>query len=156
MPAVATLGSYRKNSFKIYIGVFVALALWLAYDGYFNQKFIEEHQENGKPNSTLTANRIAPFVFLPAALVLAIRWRMVKDKTIVADGKSLILADGSKIAYDSIEKIDKTKFEKSGYFIVTYKDDSGKEASLKLSDRHYDNLEGVLAELVAALKGPTA
>jgi len=81
---------------------------------------------------------------------------MVKDKTVVADGKTLILESGARIDYDRIEKIDKTRFEKSGFFVVTYKDDSGKEANLKLSDRHYDNLEGVLAELVAALKGPTA
>jgi hypothetical protein len=156
MAAVATLGSYRKNSFKIYIGLCLVLAVWLAYDGYVNKAFIEKHSPGGKPDSTLAAHKAAPFVFVPLAIIIALRWKMVKDKTIVADGKNLILDDGRKIAYDSIEKIDKSKFEKSGYFVITYKDESGTEATQKLSDRHFDKLEDVLAELVAALKGGPA
>jgi hypothetical protein len=156
MAAVATLGSYRKNSFKIYIAASLLVAMLCVWDGYLSKGFIEKHSPDGKPDSTLAANKVGPFVLVPIAIILAGRWWMVKDRKIVADGKNLILDDGRKIAYDSIEKIDKSKFEKSGYFVITYKDESGTEATQKLSDRHFDKLEDVLAELVAALKGGPA
>jgi hypothetical protein len=153
MPAVATLGTYKRTSFKIYIFICLALAVWLTYDGYFSTAFIEKHTRDGKADSTLASNRISPFVLLPAAMVLALWWRAVKDKTIVADGKSLILDNGQKIDYDKIEKIDKKNFEKKGYFVITYKNNAGKDVERKLSDRDFDKLEDVLAELVSAMKG---
>ena len=153
MAVIATLGTYKRSSFKIYIFICLALAVWMTYDGYFSPAFAEKHTKDGKAESTLQANRIAPFVFLPAALVLALWWRAVKDKTIVADGKSLILDNGQKIDYDKIEKIDRKNFEKKGYFVITYKNDAGKEVERKLSDKDFDKLEDVLAELVSAMKG---
>ena len=64
----------------------------------------------------------------------------------------LIINDKEKIAYDSIEKIDKTNFKSKGYFVITYKDQSGREVNRKLSDRTYDNLEAVLNEVVVKNK----
>jgi predicted AlkP superfamily phosphohydrolase/phosphomutase len=156
MAAVATLGTYKKSSFKIYIFICLALAVWLTYDGYFSPVFAEKHTKDGKMDSTLKANRVAPFVLLPAALILVLRWRAVKDKTIVADGKSLILDNGEKIDYDKIEKIDKKNFEKRGYFVITYKNDAGRDVERKLSDKDFDKLEDILAELVGAMKGGQA
>jgi predicted AlkP superfamily phosphohydrolase/phosphomutase len=156
MAAVATLGTYKKNSFKIYIFICLALAVWLTYDGYFSPEFAEKHTKDGKADSTLKANRVSPFILLPAALVWALWWRAVKDKNIVADGNSLTLANGRKIDYDKIEKIDKKNFEKKGYFVITCKNDAGKDAEVKLSDKDFDGLEEVLTELISAMKGGQA
>jgi hypothetical protein len=152
MAAVATLGTYRRNSFKIYIAASIVIAILCIWDGYLSADFAEKHTKDGKPSSTLVANRVGPFVMIPVAIILAGRWWMVKERKVVADGKDLVLENGQKIAYDKIDRIDKSKFEKSGYFVVTYKNESGVESSVKLSDRNYDKLEEVLAELVAALK----
>jgi hypothetical protein len=153
MPAVATMGSYRRNSFRIYITACLAFAVWFAYDAYFSDAFIQKHSVDGKPDSTLMANRYAPPVLAVAAAIIAFRWWMVKDKKIVADGKTLILENGAKIDYDKIEKIDKTNFDKKGYFTLTYTDDGGKQAELTLSDRNFDKIEDILAELVSAIQG---
>ena len=74
----------------------------------------------------------------------------IKDKKVVADESSLIVGK-RQIAYDSIEKIDKTHFDSKGYFVVTYKDYQGVDANLTLSDRIYDNLSAILDELVAKI-----
>jgi hypothetical protein len=153
MAAVATLGTYRKTNFKIGIFVCLALSVWLAYDGYFNQTFIQKNTIDGKANSTVVWNQRLPFLLVPLAGLFAIRWWMVKDKKIVADGKTLVLDNGEQIDYDRIEKIDKKDFEKKGHFIIYYRDAAGKEVTRKLSDRNFNGLENVLAELVNALKG---
>lgn len=156
MAAEATLGSYRKHSFMIYIFVCIAGGAWLTYDGYFSESFKEKHNPNGIPDSTYTANRYAPYVLGPLAILFAGRWFMVRNAKVVADGKDLILECGKKIPYGKIEKIDKTQFEKKGAFTVFYTDESGAQASVKLNDRDYDKIDGVLDELVAALKGEQA
>ena len=153
MAAVAPIGKYRQQSFMIYIFVCLGLAAWLIYDGYFSQKFIEKHTVDGEPNSTLLFNRRAPMVLVPIAFLIALRWWMVKDRKIVADGKTLILDSGEKIDYDRIEKIDKKDFEKKGRFVITYRSEAGHTVDRKLSDRQWDKLDGLLAELVSAVKG---
>jgi hypothetical protein len=156
MAVVAPLSTYRKNSFKLYIAVSVLIAGLCVYDGYFSSSFAKDHTVDGKADKTLKANQAGPFVFLPLAALLAVRWWMVKDKKVVADGKTLILDDGEKIDYARIEKLDKANFEKKGFFVITYKDSSGKDVDRKISDKHWDNLSEVLVELVAVLKGDVA
>jgi hypothetical protein len=155
MAAVATLGTYRKRSFQIYIFALLGVGAWMTYDGYLSPAFIQKHTKEGIADSDLTFNRTAPFVLVPLAVLVAGRWWMVKDKKVVADGKTLILENGTRIEYDSIEKIDKSQFEKKGHFYVTY-NASGREQTVCLSDRMYDKLEDVLAELIGALKGTQA
>ena len=73
---------------------------------------------------------------------------MIKGKKLLADEKELVFSGKQKIPYDSIEKIDKTWFDKKGFFVITYKDENGKEAERKISDRNYDGLENILNHLV--------
>ncbi|HSV26736.1 MAG TPA: hypothetical protein VLH60_02485 [Sedimentisphaerales bacterium] len=153
MATTAPFGKYRKQTFMIYIFVCLGLTAWFIYDGYFNQSFIEKHTVDGEPNSTLLFNRRGPIAFVPIAILVALRWWMVKDRKIVADGTTLILDTGKKIAYDSIEKIDKKDFEKKGHFTITYRSEAGQSVARKLSDRHWDKLDELLAELVSAVKG---
>jgi hypothetical protein len=149
MSIEAPLSKYRKHNLMIWIGILVVLSVWFWYDGHYNQKFIDKHTVNGVANSTLVFNRKSPPVILVIALILAGRFWIIKDKKIVADEKGL---EYEKIAipYDQIESIDRTHFDKKGFFILHYTD-SGQKKDLKFSDRQYDNLPAVLDHLVSKI-----
>ena len=104
----------------------MGLGSWYAYDGYVNEKFQAEHVEtneqgepvrheegNPVPDSTLAFNRKSPPFFLAGGLPLAGYFFAIKGKKVVAGEKSLTLP-GIEIQYDSIEKINKTFFDKKG------------------------------------------
>jgi hypothetical protein len=91
-----------------------------------------------------------PFLFV-AAVFFGVYLFIIKDKKLMADDHELVISPQKKISYDSIGKIDKTYFEKKGFFIVTYKDQNGTEVDLKMSDRKYDNLGLILDHLVAQI-----
>jgi hypothetical protein len=151
MAIEAPLSKYKKNNFRIGIVILVGLAIWFAYDGYRSEEFIKKHtDQNGKPDSTLVFNRKVPPYMVGAAVLLGVYLFAIKDKKVVADESSLIVGK-RQIAYDSIEKIDKTHFDSKGDFVITYKDYQGADTSLTLSDRIYDNLSAVLDELVAKI-----
>jgi hypothetical protein len=151
MTLEAPLSRHTRTNFIIYTAACVLLGLWFAYDGYINKSFIEEHtDEQGNPNGVLVFNQKSPpFLFVGAALFtgyfLAIRGRKV-----VAGENELVIAGKETIPYDAIERIDKTHFEKKGFFTITYKKD-GREVDRKLNDRTYDNLGPILDHLIAKI-----
>ena len=151
MAIEAPVSKFRRNNLKIYIVVCILATIWLAYDGYFNEKFIEEHSPEGVPDSTLVFNQKAPTVFVGIAVLLGIKLLLISKKKLIADEKELIFSDSDRITYDSIEQINKTNFDSKGYFLITYKAENGKEAERKLSDRTYDNLKAVLDHIVAKI-----
>ena len=152
MAIEAPVSRQKKNNLKIYIAFCLIVAAWCAYDGYFNQSWIEEHtDEQGNPEPYLVFNKYAPFFLGALAAGFGIYLYILKDKKLIADEQGLIISKNEKISYNSIEKIDKTYFKSKGYFIVTYQDSSGKETNCKISDRQYDNLPAVLEELVAKI-----
>lgn len=152
MAIEAPVSKYRKTNLKIYIAVCIGVALYCAYDGYFNETFKEKHTNGGKPDTTLVANKVAPPVFIGAAVLLGVYLFAIRNKRLVADENELIISDEEKIAYDSVQKIDKTRFDPAnGYFIITYKNKDGSEVSRKISSKNYDNLSAVLDELVAKI-----
>jgi hypothetical protein len=152
MAIEAPTSNFKKTNLKIYIALCIGLAIWFAYDGYFNETFRQENtNDNGQPNSTLVINQKAPPFLVGAAVLLAVYFLAVKDKKLVADDHELVMSAQKRIPYDSIEKIDKTYFEKKGFFTVTYKDPNDNEVNLKISDRTYDNLGPVLDHLVAKI-----
>ena len=159
MAIEASVSKYKLKSLKIYIAVCVVAAIVFAYDGYLSkyewskrQGFYNEHfvENDGVPDSTMAFNRNSPPVFLAVAVILAVRLAMIKNKKILADESGMDTCY-HKIAYDSIEKIDKTRFDQKGYFVVTYKNEQGKETDLKISDRDYDNLQELLDHLIAKI-----
>lgn len=151
MAIEAPLSKHKKNSFRIGIAVLLGLAIWFAYDGYRNEKFIKKHtDENGAPDSTLVFNRKAPPYLAGAAVLLGLYLFAIKDKKVIA-GQNCLIIGKRQIAYDSIGKIDKTHFDSKGYFVITYKDYQGVDADLKLGDRTYDNLSAILDELIAKI-----
>lgn len=148
----APTSKFKKTNLKIYMGLCVALALWFAYDGYINETFRKKNSDqNGAPNSMLVFNQKSPPFLVGAAAILGAYLFVVKDKKVVANENELVLSGRKKIPYDSIQRIDKTYFDKRGFFIITYKDESGKEVHRALSDRKYDNLAAILDHLVAKI-----
>jgi hypothetical protein len=149
MATIAPLCKFKKTNYKIYIIMLLGFAIYFVYDGYFNQKFIEKHTVDDKPDSTLAFNRNSPPFFLAGAIAVAIYFWMVKDKKLVADDEELVFSEKDKIPYNSIESINKTNFKTKGFFIIEYKTSDGQKSQREISDRTYDNLNAVL-ELIAS------
>jgi len=181
MAIEAPYSKHKQTNLKIYIAICIAAAVIFAYDGYLSKykwsrryNFYKKHvvDNDGKPTATMKFNRWSPPFFIGASVLLWAYLFVVRNKKVIADKNELIISNKERIAYDSIQKIDKTYFrskterkfvgEKSGnvqeirsanegYFIITYKDHSGSEVNRKLSSRAYDNLSAVLDELVAKI-----
>lgn len=100
------------------------------------------------PDETMLFNQISPAFFVAGAVILAIRLRRSRNIKLVAEENELIVAGREKIPYDAIDSIDRTYFEKKGFFTIIYKKPNGGEARRKLSDRDYDNLAPILDHLI--------
>ena len=162
MAIEAPISKFSKMNLKIYIGVCLIATVVFGYDGYLSKyewsrrySFYKEHviDNDGKPTSTMNFNRKSPPVFLGAAVVLAAYLVTLKKNKLVADENELIVNGTQRIVYDSIQQIDKTYFESKGFFdskgfyVLTYKDEGGKEIERKISSKKYDNLAAVLDHL---------
>jgi hypothetical protein len=149
MAIVAPFARFRRNNLILYIVVCLALAAWCAYDGYYNEDWIKDHTDaEGNPEFYLTFNRRAPAVLIALVVLFGGYLLVVRNGKIIAEQNELVLSAKEKIPYDSIQKIDKTHFKSKDFFVVTYKDDNGREVDRKLSGRKHDNLQAVLDELV--------
>ena len=152
MAIEAPISKFKKNGLLIYIVVCLAASAWFARDGYMNKNFIDKHTgEDGKADSTLIFNQKAPPFGVGIAVLLAGYFLVIKNKKLVADENDLIVSATKKIPYDPIQKIDKTHFESKGFFVLTYKDGSGKEIECRISNRKYNNLSAVLEHLVGKM-----
>ncbi len=151
MAIEAPLSKHKKASFKIYIAVCIVLAVWFSYDGYFSEGFREKNTNaDGSPNSTLIFNQKSPPFFIGVAVLLGAYLFAARNKKVIADENELIISDKERIAYYSIQKIDKTHFDSKGFFLITY-NKGGSEVSRKLSDKTYDNLAAILDHLVTKI-----
>ena len=174
MAVEAPISKYRKTNLKIYIAFCIGVAIYCAYDGYFSEKFKERHTNDGKPDTTLVLNRVAPPLFIGVAALFGVYLYAIRNKKLIADENELIFSDKERIHYDSIQEINKTHFQRDtkhkfesdsegklqetetdsgwrGYFIITYKNKDRREVNRKISDKKYDNLKPVLDELVAKI-----
>jgi len=151
MALVAPLSKYKVKTFLIYMAVLVGFAAWLFYDGHYNQSFKEKHAPDGKPDGTMVFNQKAPAYLVGAAALLGVYLLVIRNKKVVAEDNALVIDGKTSIAYDSVQKIDKTDFDAKGHFTFTYKTPDGKEIDRKVSDRDYDNLKAVLDHLVAKI-----
>ena len=149
MAIEAPLSSYKKKNILIIAAILIGVGAWFAYDGYKNPDFIKKHTVDGVADSTLNFNRKAPPFMVGAGILLGIYFVVIKGKKIIADENELI-AGSTTVSYDSIEKINKTHFDKKGFFIVSYSQ-GGQNKELKLSDRTYDNLGAVLDQIVSKI-----
>jgi len=160
MTIEAPISRHKKTNFKIYIAVCIVAAIIFAYDGYLSKykwsgrySFYKKHVvgNDGKPTATMKFNRGSPPFFIGLAALLGAYLFTIKNRKIIADENELIISNKERIAYDSIQKIDKTCFKSKGRFIITYKNKDGREVNRKLSSRTHDNLAAVLDKLVAKI-----
>jgi hypothetical protein len=152
MALVAPLSRYKRNTFMIYISALALLAAWLAYDARFNEKFKKNHTNaDGSPDSVLVFNQKAPPYLFGAAVLIGVYLFTLRGKKIVADDNAIAIDNKLTIAYDTIQKIDKTFFDSKGRFTITYKTPDGRETDVELSDRTYDNLEEILNHSIAKI-----
>jgi len=151
MAIEAGVSSYRKNRLKMFMVACIVLAAWCVYDGYFNEKWIQEHTaDDGSPKTYLVFNRKAPYFLVSGAVLLGVYLASILGKKVVADDEKLIV-DGKEIKYDSIVSLDKTHFDSKGYFVLTYETGQGGQTSKKISDLKYDNLTQVLEHVVSKI-----
>ena len=144
----APASRYKKQNFILWAIVLIGLAVWFAHDGYRNQEFIKKHKlEDGSPDATLKFNKYAPPFMIFGGLVMGAMALVTGRKKLIADDQSLQFSDQT-IPYNQIEKVDKTHFDKKGYFVLTWKKDDGSETDIKLSDREYDNMPAVLDRII--------
>jgi hypothetical protein len=152
MAIEAPISKYKRNTLIggiIFLGGF---GIYCIYDGYYNEEFIKKYKDaEGNPNSTLVFNQKSPPYLIGAAALLGVYLFAIKNKKLLADENELIISSKERISYDSIQQIDKTYFEKKGFFVITFKDKDGKEARRKLNERTYDNLAAILDHLVAKI-----
>jgi hypothetical protein len=160
MAIEAPVSKFTKTNIKIYIGVCVAAAAIFAYDGYLSKyqwsgryNFYQEHvlDNDGVPTQTMNFNTKSPPFFIGAAVLFAVYFFVIKNNKLIADENELVFSAKEKIPYDAIEAINKTHFDKKGFFIITYKNGNGKEIDRKLTERKYDNLPAVLDHLVTKI-----
>ena len=145
----APISKFKKTNIKICIAVCIGLVIWCVYDAYFNEEFIKKYtDEDGNPTGWLVINKKAPPFLIGAAVLFGMYLFLLKDRKLLADENELVINNKKRISYDSIQQINKTYFDKKGFFVMTYKDKGGNEARLKLSDRKYDNLPAILERLV--------
>ena len=119
MAIEAPLSRYKKQNMLIIIAILIGGAGWLAYDGYKKEDFIKKHTIEGKPDSTLIFHQKAPPFLIAGAIGYAIYFFLVRNKKLVASENELDTGK-IKIPYDAIEKINKTHFDKKGFFTITY------------------------------------
>jgi len=151
MAIEAPLSRYKKNNMLILTAILIGFGIYMYYDGYMHQAFIDKHTSaDGTMDHTLLANRYGwPFV-VAGGVFTGILFAVTRNKKVVADERQLVV--GKKvIAYDAIEKINKTHFDKKGFFTITYSD-NGTSRDVTLSERTYDNLSAVLDHTVAKIK----
>jgi hypothetical protein len=152
MAIEAPISKYKKNNLVIYVILCLVAAGWFAYDGYINKNFIKKNtNDDGTANSTLVFNQKSPPFFAAGAVLIGVYLFVIRNRKLIADENELVFSTKDKIPYDSIQKIDKTYFDKKGFFVITHKDEHGKEIDRKISDRNYDNLGAVLDLLVAKI-----
>ena len=151
MAIEAPISKYKKTNIKIYIAICVGITIWCLYDGYFNKDFIDKYTVDGTATGWLVVNKKAPPYLIGAAVLFGVYLFVIKNKKLIADENELVFSDKEKIPYDSIQSINKTYFEKKGFFVITYKDEHGKEINRKISERNNDNLATVLDHLVAKI-----
>jgi hypothetical protein len=79
MTIEAPLSRYKKQNLLLFTAVLIGLGIWFYYDGHYNEKLLEKHTVDGKPDSTLLFNQKSPpflilggvrlpFIFLPYAI----------------------------------------------------------------------------------------
>ncbi len=140
---------YAMKMNYIYIVVCLACTLWLLYDGYYKEEFIKENtREDGTPNITLQINKTwGPISCVAGAIWFGYAAFALSRRKLTVDENGLSFEDGTVIPLDSLTKIDKSKLKSSGKLLIDF-EANGETKTLKLKDSVYDDVDGVLDEIL--------
>ncbi|MBN1845879.1 MAG: hypothetical protein JW810_09365 [Sedimentisphaerales bacterium] len=149
MAVVAPGSRHTRNTNLMIVIACVIFAGWFLYDGWFNESFKQKHlRDDGTPDATLESNRLwVPLGCAAVAVFFLYSTIRLKRRSITADEQAVASSEGLRIAYSSIQRIDKRLFDKEGHFTLFYTAD-GVEKKWKLTDRMYDQLGLLLDEIV--------
>lgn len=161
MAIEAPFSSYKKKNTLYLCLILFGFAIFLGYDGYLSKykwsmrySFYKEHviDNGGVPDGDIVMNRKGAPILAIAGIALVVYYFGFNAKRKVVAQDDCLIVDGKKtIPYDSIEQINKTQFDKKGYFVITYKE-NGQDKEVTLRDRTYDNLGAVLDHTVSKIK----
>jgi|GEM_PF-329274 len=167
--AVEAIGSrYTIKTNYLIAAACLVFGAWYFYDGWFNEKFQEEHtirvkdeetgEETGeeRPEPSLQMNRtwIPIFCWLVMTYFVVSSLRL-RTKKIIADDEGLTLSNGQKIPYKNIRQIDKRLFKKKGRYTIEY-DEDGRKKQMTLTEFKWDGLGLLLDEIVKGTKAKPA
>ena len=140
---------YAMKMNYLYIAMCVGFTIYMIYDGYFSQKFIEENtREDNTPNVTLQINKTwGPISLVGLTIWFGYSTLMLKRRKLTVDEKGLTFEDGTVIPLDSLTKIDKSKLKNRGKIFIDY-EANGETKTIKLKDSIYDDVDGVLEEIL--------
>ena len=147
MAVIAPGSRHSRVNWLIVAALCAVMGLWFAYDGWLNKNYREKETKEGKPTANLLFNQYAPFPIGLYALYGFFAAARVRSKKIVLDEKGLCIENKKPIPIDTISYIDNRRFDKDGIFIIGCTN-SGLSKKIKLTDRKYDNLAELLAELI--------
>jgi hypothetical protein len=143
MSVEAPVSQHKRNTDLIIVAVLIAAALWLLYDGWMNEKFVEEHSQ-----TDVRINRYyGPIAAILGAVYFGVSAMRDRGRKLVANERGLTLENGQLIEYSAMRRIDKRFFDSEGHFTIDYAGEAG-EHKVKLRDRRYDNLALLLDEVV--------
>ncbi|MEJ5259328.1 MAG: hypothetical protein WHS88_03965 [Anaerohalosphaeraceae bacterium] len=154
----APFSQYKLKNYLIVMWILLGAAAMFAYDGYLSRyewsgrySFYKKHvvDNGGVPDSDMKFNMYSPPFLLAGAAVAAFFYIRSKNRKLTAD-ETALRTETAVIPYEAIESIDKTHFDKKGFFTITYQENAQKR-QLTLSDRNYDNLGALLDLLVSKL-----
>jgi len=149
MAIEAPLSRYKKQNMLIITAILIGAGIWFWYDGTHNRDFIDKHTVEGIADHTLVFHQKSPPFFIGAGILVGIYFFIVKGKKLIA-GENELDTGKMKIAYNAIEKVNKTHFDKKGFFTITYTE-NGQSNDLTLKDRTYDNLPAILDHIVSKI-----
>ena len=148
MAAVATPSKFAMKWNALCGVIILGMAAYFYYDGNYNKAYIEKNTIDGKPNLDLRINQsYGPIGCVLTSIYFGFLVFSMSKKRVVVDEKGMTFHDGKNIPLDCLTKIDKSKLKTKGKLFIEYEMD-GQVATVVLKDTEYDNINGVLDEIL--------
>ncbi len=141
---VARFGSYYRNARYLLATGMVLMGIWFFRDGYYNWPAINQrdrdtgHDKVTYSDMDLLFQRVLAFTLPPCGLLLVV-WALHKSRgEYRLSDQTLYVPGHPPIPLSSIESLDKSKWDRKGVAVVSYRIAGGKSGTFKLDDFVYD------------------
>ena len=140
----ARAGRYYRNTRYLLAAGILFYALWNIRDGFYNwpnENLVSKMQGYDKPlhsDMDILFNRVLGLVLAPgSALLLA--WALYNSRGEIRLSEQTVLAPGHPpVPLSSIESVDKSKWDRKGIAVITYRLPSLQSGKFKLDDFVYE------------------